>query len=326
MMSPPRDTAPAPAGGFPEAAADLTDGQLLDRFVTRHDGEAFAALLRRHGPLVLGVCRRVLSDPHDAEDAFQATFLVLVRKAASIVKQQSLGSWLYGVACRIAVRAKHRAQQRRVYERQAVNRPTTDPCDEALWRDLRPVLDEEVNRLPEKYRAPVVLCYLAGRAYAEAARELGCSKGTVALRLEQARERLRRQLTRRGIVLSVGVFAALFAGRRALAPVPPALAEATARAASLWATGGPAAGAVPVPAASLAEAVASALAWAKVKVAVVTVLAAGAVCATAGAALHRALADRPAAAGGAAAPKQGRKTLADRREGLPPLKESKRAK
>jgi RNA polymerase sigma-70 factor (ECF subfamily) len=306
----------------------LPDGQLLDRFVTRREAAAFEALLRRHGPMVLGVCRRVLSDPHDAEDAFQATFLVLVRKAASIAKRQSLSSWLYGVAYRIAVRAKHRAHQRRIYERQAVNRPIADPADEVLWRDLRPVLDEEVNRLPEKYRAPVVLCYLGGRSYADAARELGCSKGTIALRLEKARDRLRRRLTRHGIVLSVGVFAALFAGRRVLAPLPAALAEATSRAASRWATGGrAAAGAVPASAASLAEAAVSALAWAKVKVAVAAVLAAGIVGGTAGTILHRALEDRPAAAAedGPAAPKKGRKTLADRQEGLP-LPKNKGAK
>src|SRR5262249_40519465 len=160
-------------------------------------------------------------------------------------KRQSVGSWLYGVAYRIAVKAKTRAHKRRAHERNAVNRPTIDPLEEVLWRDLRPVLDEEVNRLPEKYRAPVVLCYLEGMSYAETARQLECCKGAVALRLEQARDRLRKRLRRRGLDLSVGMIPALLKRQRVTVSVPAALGEATARAAWLWVATGKAGSAVP---------------------------------------------------------------------------------
>jgi RNA polymerase sigma factor (sigma-70 family) len=302
----------------PTDVANLSDGQLLDRFVTRHEEAAFEALLQRHGPLVLGVCRRVLHDVNDADDAFQATFLVLVRKAASIAKRPSVGSWLYGVAYRLAVRAKIQARRRRAHERQAVNRPIADPLDDLLWRDLRPVLDAEVNRLPEKYRAPVVLCYLEGMSYAQAAQVLECSKGAVALRLEQARDRLRERLSRRGLVLCGGMVPTLLTPHRVTVSVPTALGKATVRAAALWAAAGNTAGAIPAAVATLAETTLSALAWAKLKIAVALVLAAGVVLGAAGAVLHQVVGERPAATGSEpAAPKKGRKTLEDRLDGLP---------
>src|SRR5262249_30053195 len=137
-----------------------TDARLLERFVRQHDGEAFADLVRRHGPMVLGVCRRVLDDAHEAEDVFQATFLVLARKADAIRQGESLGSWLYGVAYRTALRARAEAARRRALAWEADDMPPSDPAAEAAWRELRPLLDAELQRLPEKYRAPVVLCYL----------------------------------------------------------------------------------------------------------------------------------------------------------------------
>src|SRR5262249_50257311 len=146
-----------------EPAGDDTDERLLERFTLHRDESAFAALVRRHGPMVLGVCRRVLHDEHDAEDAFQATFLVLARKSATIRKRGSLDSWLYGVAYRIALKAKSAAVRRRARERQAAKMALADPSAELAWRDLNPVLDEELNRLPEKYRVPLVLCYLNGK-------------------------------------------------------------------------------------------------------------------------------------------------------------------
>jgi RNA polymerase sigma factor (sigma-70 family) len=323
MMQPPRDTAPGPACRTADAAAaaGLTDGQLLERFVTRHEEAAFEALLRRHGPMVLGVCRRILHDGHEAGDAFQATFLLLVRKAASIAKKESVGSWLHGVAYRIAVKAKARADRRHARERQMMDTPTAQPFDEILWRDLRRVLDDEVDRLPEQYRAPVVLCHLEGKSYAEAARQLGCSKGAIALRLARARDLLHERLSRRGVTLSVGPFVAQLTPDRVSVPVPPALAKATARAALLRVMEKKAlADAAPAPAALTGGAL-SALGWTKLKVAVAALLAVSVLGAGMGVCLHRLLAERPAQAGSdTPGPKKGRKTLADRLDGLPPGK------
>jgi RNA polymerase sigma-70 factor (ECF subfamily) len=310
--------------GHPGGAVDapavivLTDSQLLDRFVVSHDHASFQALLERHGPMVLGVCRRVLRHEHDADDAFQATFLVLVRKAAAIAKRDSVGSWLYGVAYRVATKAKTRALRRRAYERQAVNRPMTETQDEILWRDLKPVLDAEVHRLPDKYRAPVVLCYLEGRPYSEAARQLGCSTGSVALRLAEARARLRDRLNRRGIVCSIGIFPRLLAPDRVNVPVPGELSESTARAASHWMVGGHAPLTLPASVASLIRAEAAALAWAKLKITLAVTLAVTMVGGSAGVLIHWMLGDTPGAvANDPAGTKKGRKTLTDRLEGLP---------
>ena len=211
-------------------AADTTaDRQLLERFTRHQDEGAFETLVQRHGPLVWGVCRRTLSDPHDAEDAFQATFLVFVRKARLIGRGELLGHWLYGVAYRVAVRARANAARRRRHENRAEVRTPTDPCDEAALRDLGPVLDEEVRRLPAKYRVPVILCYLQGKTNEEAAREIGCPKGTVLSRLARAREQLRVRLTRRGLALSAGAVAAGLTATRASAAVPSPLLQTTVR-------------------------------------------------------------------------------------------------
>src|SRR5262249_53529694 len=150
------------------------DADLLERFAVRGDEAAFEALVRRFGPMVLGVCRRILGDAHDAEDAFQATFLALAKKARGVRKRGAVGSWLYGVAYRTASRARADAAGRQSRERQAPLPPAADPVQEAIRHDLQAVLDEEMNRLPKKYRSPLVLCYLEGRTNAEAARELGC--------------------------------------------------------------------------------------------------------------------------------------------------------
>jgi RNA polymerase sigma factor (sigma-70 family) len=211
------------------------DRQLLERFLACRDEAAFAALVRRHGAMVLGVGRRLLHDAHAAEDVFQATFLILARNAPSIRKQQAVGSWLYGVAYRVAVRARRAAASRRRRERHAPPLLPADPAVEVTWRELGAVLDEELRRLPERYRAPLVLCVLEGKTQEEAARELGCCKSTLRRRLEQGRERLRRRLLRRGVALSVGLLAAAISQRPAAA-VPAALVEATVRAGLLsWA-------------------------------------------------------------------------------------------
>src|SRR5262249_15064570 len=143
----------------PRCADPQTDGQLLQRFVVERDDAAFTELVRRHGPMVLGVCRRVIGDQHDADDAFQATFLVLTRNARALNQLGWLGNWLYTVAYRLAWRTRATAARRRAQERQVEDMPEPTVADQA-WRELHPLLDSEVNRLPAKYRAPVVLCYL----------------------------------------------------------------------------------------------------------------------------------------------------------------------
>src|SRR5262249_12607774 len=152
--------------------AGLTDGQLLGRFIERRDEAAFAALVRRHGAMVWGVCRRVLGEHHDVEDAFQAAFLVLVRKAASIVPQEMVGNWLYGVAYQTALRARAARAKRRTRERQLMQMPEPTAAEPTLWRDLKPVLDQELSRLPAKYRVAIILCDLEGKTRREAARQL----------------------------------------------------------------------------------------------------------------------------------------------------------
>ena len=165
--------------------AGLTDGQLLKRFLTQRDDAAFAALVRRHGPMVLEVCRRALGNHHDAEDAFQVTFLVLARKATSIGQPELLGNWLYGAAYRAALEAK--AARRRVKESQVSAMPEPEaPAQPDVLLELRPVLDQELSRLPDKYRIPMVLCDLEGRTCRDAARQLGIPERTLSGRLTTA--------------------------------------------------------------------------------------------------------------------------------------------
>ncbi|MCI0460367.1 MAG: sigma-70 family RNA polymerase sigma factor [Gemmataceae bacterium] len=211
---------------------NLSDGALLERFLARRDESAFEALLERHRPMVLGVCRRVLGDAHDAEDAFQATFLVLAKNAASIRNQTSVGSWLYGVAQRIAAKARAQAATRRDRERRAVDMPGSEPLDELTWQELRGILDEEVGRLPDKYRAVVVLCHLEGKSYEQAARELGCPKSTLARRLTRALELLRGQLAGRGLALSAGALATALTEKATAAPVAALLSINVVKAAT----------------------------------------------------------------------------------------------
>ncbi|MHB1423088.1 MAG: sigma-70 family RNA polymerase sigma factor [Gemmataceae bacterium] len=250
----------------PTVAGDIADAELLSRFALHRDEAAFTSLVRRHGRMVLAVCRRVVRDGHAAEDAFQATFLVLARKAGSLARPELLGNWLHGVAYRTAMKAKIETAKRRVHETRAVRPQEVDSRDETEWHDLRTVLDEEVNRLPERYRVPVVLCYLQGQTNAEAARRLGCSRGTVATLLARARDKLRRRLTQRGVGLTAGVaLAALTRTEGGAAPL--ALEHVTVKAAMLLAAGQTqAVGALAAQAVALAKGVSKGMLIEKLKI------------------------------------------------------------
>jgi RNA polymerase sigma factor (sigma-70 family) len=210
----------------------LTDGELLERFAQRHEEAAFAALLRRHGPMVLSVCRRVLRSTHDAEDAFQVTFLVMVEKAHRLRRPELLGNWLYGVAYRTALHARQRAARRSEREREAAAMSSDAANDpEIESRELRRVLDEELHRLPQKYRAPLVLCYLEGKTNEEAARLLGWPSGSMSYRLARGRELLRGRLQARLAGLTVLLPAIPLADFFRPAVVSPLLVQTTAQAA-----------------------------------------------------------------------------------------------
>jgi RNA polymerase sigma factor (sigma-70 family) len=277
----------------PSSGRDLSDGDLLDRFLARCDAEAFAALVRRHGPTVLGVCRRVLRNPQDAEDAFQATFLVLTRKARSIARRGALGSWLYGVAYRVALKARDDALRRRRHERRAA-RAEGQAAGADAWDAVRPVLDEEVNRLPEKYRRPVVLCYFEGKTYQEAARLLGWPAGTTSARLARARALLRNRLVLRGVTLSASVLAVHLAEGTLVAADAGLLAEATANAAVRWLLD-PATAAVSSSVIALSQGVVNAMVLQKLKALAGVVLIVGLLVGGAGA-FWRSVGPAPAAA------------------------------
>ncbi len=230
------------------AMKDLSDTELLEQFCGRREEAAFALLVQRHGPTVLGVCRRVLGDDHAAEDAFQATFLVLVRKAGYIRKRHSLGSFLYGVAFRTAARARVQKAERRSRERTAETAsPQSDALDTLSRAEACAVLHEELAYLPDKYRRPLVLCYLEGKTHEQAGREMAWPKSSVAARLKRGCELLRERLGRRGVVLPAGVLAVLLADKAARA-VPAVLTLTTVRLAAQTLAGkvttGPVAGGV----------------------------------------------------------------------------------
>jgi RNA polymerase sigma factor (sigma-70 family) len=206
-VSPPHKPRPTPDSNTLPALAEapgvksteeVSDSWLLEQFVARQDPAAFEALVRRHGPIVLAVCRRVLQNEHAAEDAFQATFLVLARKAPSLANPELLANWLHGVARRTAARARVQEARRRVYEACTACSLRADPLVEVFGRDLSSMLAAALALLPEKYRAPLVLCYLEGKTNCQAASQLGWPVGSISGRLARGREILHRQLTRRG--------------------------------------------------------------------------------------------------------------------------------
>jgi RNA polymerase sigma factor (sigma-70 family) len=205
-----------------------TDAALLAAFTASRDEAAFAALVQRHGRMVLGVCRHVLGHEQDAEDAYQATFLVLARKASTIRGRETLANWLYGIAFRTAMRAKRDAARRRLRKTQNRAAPADNPAWNAAWREVQAILDEEIHRLPSKYRAPFILCHLEGKTRVEAAGELRCQTGTISSRLARARQRLQARLARRGITLSAAL-GATAVSQSATAAMPMGLAMATVR-------------------------------------------------------------------------------------------------
>lgn len=250
--------------------AELSDGQLLALYLERRDDATFEGLVQRHGAMVLGVCRRLLRHvqcSQDAEDAFQATFLVLLRKAESIRPREMVGNWLHGVAYQVALKARAVAARRASRESQlpAMPEPSIPPADAGDWR---PVLDRELHGLPEKYRVPIVLCDLEGKGHEEAARQLGWPVGTLSGRLSRARELLGRRLSRRGVTLSAGTLAAALSSE-ALAAPPAALVTATVQGLSATAS----ATATTATAALLAEQVLHGMGLAKLKIAVAGLLA-----------------------------------------------------
>jgi RNA polymerase sigma factor (sigma-70 family) len=283
-----------------------TDGELLGRFVTLRDGSAFAELLRRHGPMVLSTCRRLLRHEQDAEDAFQAAFLVLARKAESVRPRAAVGGWLYGVACYTAQAARRRRRRRQQPERPMDEAPdrAAPVAPESVWDELVPLLDRELGRLPEKYRLAVVLCELEGRPRKEVARQLGIPEGTLSSRLAAARKLLARRLGPSG----AGLAAVLSPGLARVA-VPAPLAASTLEAASRFAAGQVVAGALRPGVALLMEGVMKAMLIRKLGIATTFVLAALLV-AGVGTFAHQALAGdgpattaTPASAAPAAAPR-----------------------
>jgi RNA polymerase sigma factor (sigma-70 family) len=261
----------------------MADGELLESFLARHDQVAFEALVRRHGPMVWGVCRRVLRDTHDAEDAFQATFLVLIRKAASLAHPELLGNWLYGVAYRTALEARAAAARRRARERQVSEMPETEAPAADVRLDLRPVLDRELSRLPDRYRVPVVLCDLEGGTRKDVARRLGIPEGTLSGRLTTARRLLARRLARHGFAVSAGALAATLSPNVTAACLPAPLVAATVGAAG--AAGQAATGVISAEVLSLSERVVRAMSVTRLKVATAVLL--GLVLAGSGLALWR---------------------------------------
>ncbi|MCI0380154.1 MAG: sigma-70 family RNA polymerase sigma factor [Gemmataceae bacterium] len=256
----------------------LSDAELLDRFIQSRDPAAFEALMRRHGPMVLAVCRRVLRNEADAEDALQATFVVLVRKASSITPRSFVGNWLYGVAYKAALKAQAMNRTRLRKERAA--RPLSGMSD-GVEAHLQDLLDAALNALPAVYRVPIVLCELEGRSIKEAAAQLGWPQGTVASRLSRGRRRLAQRLTRLGYPLSLSALSAALSEAGAANGIAPALLSTTTNAALLVAAGKTVADAISAKVAVLTEGVMKSMLLTKLKRLCVGVLLAGLLCASA---------------------------------------------
>lgn len=297
----------------PGTDAERNDGVLLAQFADHGDEAAFAVLLRRHGPMVLGVCRRLLGNGHDAEDAFQATFLILLRRARALERRPSLSSWLYTVACHLSMKMRAGSARQKAVEEQTAVCSGAETSNVIGWEDVRPVIDQELQRLPAKFRDPVVLCYLEGRTNEEAAQELRWPVGTVKGRLAQARDLLRTRLIRRGIVLSAAVLNALQT-ESAAATLPPLLTTATLRAAS---------GVVSPPVAALVKGMARAMWFYNLKIAAAVVIVLGAVGAGSSLATYHAVATQAAPVEEAKTPLLDKPPAGDKEKTAPAAEEPK---
>jgi RNA polymerase sigma factor (sigma-70 family) len=255
-------------------AAGQSDAQLLERFQNKGDALAFEALLGRHGPMVLGVCRRVLRDHHEAEDAFQATFLVFVRKARDVSPAGALANWLYGVAYRTALKAKARAAMRRSHEQRAANNRTPREMPAAAESELPAALDDALSRLADKYRIPFILCELEGHSQRDAARQLGWPEGTLFVRLMRAKKLLAKRLARRGFGPAAALTAVALT-HTASASVPAALMARTVNAVVAGAHSAMATGAISVEVADLVKGVVRSMLFTRFKIAFVILLAVG---------------------------------------------------
>jgi RNA polymerase sigma factor (sigma-70 family) len=249
-----------------ETLVEQSDRRLVEEFLARRDEAVFTALVNRHGPMVYRVCWRVLEQEQDAEDAFQATFLVLAQKLHTVRKHDSLASWLHGIARRVALKARGRAAMRRRYEQQ-VSASQPVPSDEVTWGELRMALDAELTQLPDKWRLPLILCYLEGRTQDQAADHLGWSRTTLQRRLAEAREALGRRLSRRGVVWPAALSAVLLSDCVAPAALAPGLVGSTVEAAACVSTAHPAISGVSANVAVLTEGVLKAMLLTKLKIA-----------------------------------------------------------
>jgi len=253
----------------------MTDAQLLQQFATHRDEPAFEVLVHRHAGMVWRVCRDLLRESHAAEDAFHATFLVLVRKAGSIARPELLGNWLYGVASRVALRARKTLTRRASHEQQGVAMSAATSFDNNAEHDLQALLQEELQRLPAKYRSPMVLCYLEGRTNEEAAEQLDWPVGTLKVRLMRGREMLRTRLARRGLAVGAGALTSALSADAASA-VPAPLLDTTLKAALLFAVGRAAGtGALSGHAVALTEWVLKTMAWTRLKLVAALLMAVG---------------------------------------------------
>jgi RNA polymerase sigma factor (sigma-70 family) len=273
----------------------MTDGELLECFVSGRDEGAFAALVRRHAAMVWGVCRRVLSCHQDAEDAFQSTFLVLVRKAASVTPRHMVANWLYGVAHQTALNARASAARRRARERQVTQMTEPASPEQNLWHNLLPILDQELSRLPARYRSAIVLCDLEGKTRKDAAQQFGVPEGTLSGWLTRGRAMLAKRLARHGLAVTGAALATVLSPGALSAHAPVAAVSTTIQAASLWAAGQSAPGVISAQVVALTEGVLKTMLLKKLKLATVVFLMVCAAGMGAGGLIYRAGAANPTA-------------------------------